>query len=258
MTAFRNQRLEILTPEGVLFGLPLAGPIVRLLAWIIDALLIGAGLTAAGKLLALMAAINSDWYAAAVTIALFVISAGYGMFFEWWWGGQTPGKRILRLRVVDEEGLKLEFHQVAIRNIMRGIDSLPLLYLIGGAACLLSRNGQRLGDMAANTVVIRQSRLSPVDPAVFAAGRYNSLLDYPHIAAVLRQRASPALVDVSLQGLDRRNELSPEAQAEIFGELAVKFRELAKVPEDIQENLTDEQFVRGVLEVVTSSSLRRR
>lgn len=219
--------------------------------------MIGAGLTAASRALYLIRAVNSDWYGAAVTLAFFVISVGYGMFFEWWWSGQTPGKRMVHLRVADAEGLKLEFRQVAIRNIMRFIDSLPLLYLVGGAAALLSRDAQRLGDMAANTVVIRQNRFEPVDPAIFAAARYNSLLDYPRLAAVLRQRASPALVELAIHAIGRRGELSPESQAAVFAALGGSFRALVKFPEDIMVTLTDEQFVRNVLQVVASSSRRR-
>ncbi|HTA43135.1 MAG TPA: RDD family protein [Bryobacteraceae bacterium] len=257
MTATRRQRLEIVTPEGVQFGLPLAGPGTRLLAWTVDALLIGAGLTAASRALYVIRAINSDWYGAVVTLAVFVISVGYGMFFEWWWSGQTPGKRMMRLRVVDAQGLKLEFHQIAIRNLMRVVDSLPLLYLVGGVAALVSRDAQRLGDMAANTVVIRQNRFEPVDPAAFATARYNSLLDYPHLTAVLRQKASPALVDLAMQAVGRRDELSPEAQAEVFGALGARFRAVTRIPEEVIITLTDEQFVRNILQVVTASGRRR-
>lgn len=257
MTGARRQRIEIVTPEGVHFGLPLAGPVVRLIAWIIDALLIMAGVYAATQGLQLLQAISSDWYGASVAIAFFAISVGYGMFFEWWWSGQTPGKRALQLRVVDAQGLKLEFHQIAIRNIIRFVDSLPLLYLVGGVAALLSRDAQRLGDMAANTVVIRQNRFEPVDPAAFATPRYNSLLDYPHLTAVLRQKAAPALVDVAMQAIERRNELSAEAQAQVFGALGERFRQLTRIPEEVAVTLTDEQFVRNVLQVVTSAARRR-
>jgi uncharacterized RDD family membrane protein YckC len=257
MNGYRKQRLEIVTPEGVCFGLPLAGPVVRLVAWTIDALLIGASLSAAGQALSLLQAISSDWYGAASALAFFAISVGYGMFFEWWWSGQTPGKRIMLLRVVDAQGLKLEFQQIAIRNIMRLVDALPLLYLVGGAAALVSRDAQRLGDMAANTVVIRQNRFEPVDPAIFATARYNSLQAYPHVTAVLRQRSAPALVDVALQAVGRREELLPEAQIEVFGALGAKFREAARVPEEAMVTLTEEQFVRNVLQVVMTGGRRR-
>ena len=255
MPAKARQSIEIVTPEGVHFGLPLAGPVSRLLAWVIDAMLIGAGISAASQAMSLFGVVSSDWYAAALTLAYFVVSIGYGIAFEWWWSGQTPGKRLMRLRVVDALGLKLEFQQVAIRNILRFVDSLPLLYMVGGATALISRDAQRLGDMAANTVVIRQRSLEPLDPAVYAVARYNSLLDYPHIAAVLRQRSVPALVELALQAVARRDELSPDAQLEVFRVLGEKFRGVTRIPEEVTATLTDEQFVRNVLQVVMTNRI---
>jgi uncharacterized RDD family membrane protein YckC len=255
MTATRSQSVQILTPEGVRFSLPLAGIVTRLVAWAVDALLIGAGLSAASKAVSLFGVISSDWYAAAGTIAYFVISIGYGIVFEWWWSGQTPGKRIMNLRVVDAQGLKLEFQQIAIRNILRFVDSLPLLYMVGGTTALISRDAQRLGDIAASTVVIRRTSSDPPDPAIYATARYNSLLDYPHIAAALRQRSSPALVELALQALARRHELTPEAQLEVFRMLGAKFGEVVRIPEEIMVTLTDEQFVRSVLQVVMNNRI---
>jgi uncharacterized RDD family membrane protein YckC len=250
MSVARRQRIEIVTPEGVHFGLPLAGPVARLLAWTVDALLIGAGMSAAAQALSFMRTLSSDWYGAAVTIAYFVVSIGYGIFFEWRWGGQTPGKRLMLLRVVDAEGLHLAFHQIAVRNLLRFVDSLPVLYLIGGGAALLSRDSQRLGDMAANTVVIRGNRFAAPDSAALGAVKYNSLLDYPHVVAVLRQKSTPALVELALQALGRRNELGPESQVEVFGMLGGRFREVVRIPDEVMVTLTEEQFVRNVLQVV--------
>lgn len=255
MTATRSHSLEIVTPEGVHFGLPLAGPVARMLAWIVDAMLIGAGISAAGKAVSLFGVVSSDWYAAAATLAYFVISIGYGIAFEWWWSGQTPGKRLMRLRTVDALGLKLEFQQVAIRNILRFVDSLPLLYMVGGVTALITRDAQRLGDMAANTVVIRQRPLAPLDPTVYATVRFNSLLEYPHIVAVLRQRSAPALVELALQAVARRDELSPDAQLEVFRVLAEKFHGVTRIPEEVTATLTDEQFVRNVLQVVMTNRI---
>jgi uncharacterized RDD family membrane protein YckC len=250
----RRRSILIVTPEGVQFGLPLAGPVVRLLAWAVDSLLIFAGISAALRVLAVLQAINPDWYAAAATLAYFVISIGYGILFEWRWSGQTPGKRVMHLRVVDAQALKLTFHQIAIRNLLRFVDALPLLYLVGGAAVLLSRDAQRLGDMAAGTAVIRKSEFQPLDPVLFAIGKYNTLLAYPHVVTVLRQKAAPELVEVALQALGRRHELTPEAQVDIFRALGSRFRDVVKIPEEAMSTLTDEQFVRNVLQVVAGTS----
>ena len=69
-------------------------------------------------------------------ILYFVVWIGYGILFEWFWRGQTPGKRLFRLRVMDVNGLRLQFHQILMRNLLRAVDSLPACYLVGGLACL--------------------------------------------------------------------------------------------------------------------------
>jgi hypothetical protein len=170
-----------------------------------------------------------------------MISVGYGIFFEWFWGGRTPGKRIMHLRVVDAHGLKLEPSQVVMRNLLRFVDAIPAFYLVGGAAMLLSRDAQRLGDMAANTAVIRERRLAPVDAAMLAMGKYNSLLDYPHLVTRLRQRASPALVGV-VGTSDRK---PPLAQTRLCKLLILGiFRAFGAAVED--GHLTRSISVRGV------------
>ena len=112
-------------------------------------------------------------------LSYFVISIGYGILCEWAWRGQTVGKRMFRLRVVDAEGLRLQFNQVVTRNLLRAVDSLPFLYFIGGTVCWFSPRCQRLGDIAANTIVVRHLRQREPDLDQIMAGKYNSLRQYP-------------------------------------------------------------------------------
>ena len=127
-------------------------------------------------------------------LLFFVISTVYAIVLEWRWRGQTLGKRLLGLRVIDAQGLRLQLPQIALRNLLRAVDSLPLFYLVGGTACLVSRYGQRLGDLAANTVVAHERRRQRPDLEQIAPARYNSLLAYPQLAARLRSLASPEAV----------------------------------------------------------------
>lgn len=246
----RRREIVIETPEGVRFALPLAGPAARFLAWVIDALAIGAAMWILSELTRFAGRINGDWLVAFMTIAYFVISIGYGMACEWWWRGQTIGKRVMHLRVVDAQGLKLHFSQIAIRNLLRFLDALPLLYMVGGAAMALTRDSQRLGDLAANTAVIRHRDTALADLTTLAAGKFNSLREYPHLAARLRQKAPPELVEIAIQALARRDELDPASRVELFEKLAARFRALVPFPEEAAGALTDEQYVRGALEVI--------
>ena len=86
---------------------------------------------------------------------------------------------------MDEQGLRLKFSQVVIRNLLRPVDGLPLAYLLGGLACLISKRAQRLGDLAAGTIVVRHPTIFQPDLDQLMAGKYNSFRDYPHLEARL-------------------------------------------------------------------------
>lgn len=256
MISGAQRRLVIRTPEGVEFALVLAGPITRFLAWAIDGAAIIVASNMIGKLLSVLAFISPDVANTASTIAFFVISVGYGIAFEWLWRGQTIGKRVLGLRVMDARGLKLHVSQIVIRNVLRLVDMLPALYLVGGVACAVNRYSQRLGDVAANTVVVRRQPLAIPDANALLGERYNSLLDYPNLAARLRHRVTPELVEIGLEALSRRDTLDPAARIRVFDELSARFRELVEFPEEATLQITSEQYVRNAIGVILRSPAR--
>jgi uncharacterized RDD family membrane protein YckC len=243
-------KLTVRTPEGVLFSFALASPVSRFLAWSVDGAVIAAISSAVGICLNAMGAVNFDFARAISVIAYFVISIGYGIATEWRWRGQTIGKRLLRLRVMDEQGLRLRFNQIVIRNLLRAVDSLPGLYFLGGAACLLSPRAQRLGDFAASTVVIRSPKIAEPDLDQLARGKFNSLRQYPHLEARLRQRISPAEAAVLLEALLRRDDFEAGARVALFAELAAHCRSLVHFPPEAAETLADEQYVRNVVDIL--------
>ncbi len=242
--------LHITTPEGIEFSLPLAGPLTRFLAWTIDAVCVMALFMIASKLLQPFYVWFPGFAMAILFLATFIIGIGYGITLEWFWRGQTLGKRLLRLRVMDEQGLRLKFSQVVIRNLLRFVDRLPVAYLVGGLACLYSRHAQRLGDFAASTIVVRQPKLTEPDLAQLLAGKFNSLRAHPHLAARLRQRASPGEAAIALQALVRRGDLDPAARLVLFSELAAHFRAMVEFPPADTEGISDEQYVRNVVDIL--------
>src|SRR5262252_5374555 len=155
----KTSSLQVRTPEGIVFSQLLAGPVIRFWAWLIDFLCITVLIVVLGFMLLLLELISPNLGAAAATVAYFVISIGYPITCEWSWRGQTVGKRLLRLRVVDAEGLRLQFNQIVTRNLLRFVDCLPLFYFVGGLVCWFSPKCQRLGDIAANTLVIRSPQI---------------------------------------------------------------------------------------------------
>ena len=242
--------MAIQTPEGVRFSLTLAGPATRFLAWLIDLAVILVSYLIVMHVVRLFALISLDWTAAFGVVLFFVLSIGYPIVLEWAWRGQTVGKWLLRLQVMDVQGLRLHFAQIVVRNLLRFVDALPFFYLVGGVACLVSRYGQRLGDLAANTVVVRRPRLATPDLDQLLADKYNSFRAYPHIEARLRQRVTPDEARLATQALVRREQLGPEARVRVFAEIADHFRTLATFPEEASYGMTDEQYVRNVVDVV--------
>jgi uncharacterized RDD family membrane protein YckC len=246
----KTAALQVRTPEGIVFSQPLAGPVVRFLAWFIDALCIGAILLAVSLSLAALRVISGNLATAAGTLAYFVISIGYGIVCEWTWRGQTIGKRLFRLRVVDAEGLRLQFNQIVTRNLLRFVDALPVFYFVGGLVAWLSPKCQRLGDIAGNTIVIRNPRLVQPDLDQLLAGKFNSLRLYPHLAARLRQRVGSGEAALALHALLRRDEIDPAARIELFADLAAFFQGLVQFPPEATDGITDEQYLRNVVDVV--------
>lgn len=250
MRSARTNTLQLKTPEGIVFSLPLAGPVSRFLAWSVDQACI---LSAADLLREVMRGVGilmPGLASAAFVIAYFVISIGYAIAFEWFWRGQTLGKRALGLRVMDEQALRLEFSQIVVRNLLRFVDALPALYLVGGTACAFSRKFQRLGDLAGNTIVVRNAEAAQPNLEQILGGKFNSLLEHRHLAARLRQRVSPAMAGIALESLLRRDEFQPVARLQLFADLAQHFRELVEFPPESVEQLSDEQLVRNVVEIL--------
>ncbi len=246
----RSDALRIRTPEGVVFPLPLAGTITRFVAWMIDLACIGALTSTVAIFLRMLTIVSIDLSRAATLMAYLAISIGYGVACEWWWRGQTVGKRLLRLRVIDEQGLKLQFSQILMRNLMRFVDALPVFYLVGGLAAFISRRAQRLGDFVSNTVVVRMPRVTAPELERVLSGKFNSLREQRHLAARLRQRIGPDMAKVILQALVRRDELDPPARVALFGEITVALRGLVEFPIEFTEGLTDEQYTRNVADIV--------
>lgn len=162
---------SISTPENVTFGYGIAGLGSRFVAAIIDTLLTGALLLLLNILLVVslrqvadasptvsMAAEDPGW-AVGLGLALyallnFAILWGYYLIFELGWQGQTPGKRLAKIRVVRLDGGVPGFLEIAIRNLVRIVDFLPFAYALGFIVMFLSRETRRLGDYAAGTLVV--------------------------------------------------------------------------------------------------------
>jgi uncharacterized RDD family membrane protein YckC len=146
---------RIATPEGIELTLRLAGPVPRALAWAID-LLLRAVLLA---IIALTAAALRQFGAGIILLSAFLIEWLYPAWFEATWGS-TPGKRAFGLVVLNDDGTPLRWSASLTRNLLRAVDFLPALYFAGFVTMVMNRDFKRLGDFAANTLVVyREEKL---------------------------------------------------------------------------------------------------
>ncbi len=250
----RLERLHVVrTPEYVEFEFLLAGPMSRFLAWTLDALVA----TAAAGAVTLAVWLAGFWVpglALAVTfIVWFLASWAYFVMSEHWLGGQTLGKRALGLRAIQQSGVRLTFYHAALRNLVRALDHLPVLYLAGGALSLFSASGRRFGDLAAGTVVIRERRR--VLPADIAAHDQAALLLKVDRRGEERiARASVEEREVLLSAALRREELAMGARLALFQRLSEYAGERFGLTRP--EHLSDEKFVLAVAALVARGRSR--
>ncbi|MGB8989879.1 MAG: RDD family protein [Candidatus Sulfotelmatobacter sp.] len=179
-----------------------------------------------------------------ITLVEFAIGFAYSALLEGFWNGQTIGKRLFHLRVIDQDGLPIRMEQAWVRNLMRVFDALPFAYLVGGLSVLSSPLMQRFGDRVAGTLVVRQTPLAAPVEEFWMQQKYNSFKDYPAIAIKLRRAATPELATLIQDSLRRRNELAVYSRREIYRELATYLQcEISPFPDELIERLSDEQYL---------------
>jgi uncharacterized RDD family membrane protein YckC len=171
--------LDIETPEHVAIGYSLADLGSRFVALLLDVLILGATLTALALVpLALVTWAGgvppalAGWGIGALVLVGFTVGWGYFIFFEGLRDGQTPGKRRVGIRVVSEGGYPVTLRGAAIRNLVRAVDIQPIpACIVGGVTMLLHPRTQRLGDLAAGTVVVRERTIAALPEAAAVEGR---------------------------------------------------------------------------------------
>ena len=219
----------IRTPENVTFQFELAGIASRAVAWAIDIVVFVVVLIVANVVISTLTPVAGGFASAVFYVIAFVMQWFFTSVLEWWWGGRTVGKYLVGIRTLTTRGVKMSFLQSMIRNIVRIVDLLPGIYLAGGLSALIDRNGARLGDLAAGTIVVRERRAAPPSVVVPASERYNSFVDDPSIALAARRITAPerdAMVGLSL----RREQLPLPVRRELFARLADHLEERLGVP----------------------------
>ena len=244
-----RDQLSIETPELVGIELPLAGIGSRCVALLVDSLVQGFSVMFVFFLgILLMSALprlspvkptagSSDpakWALALVILTPFLLQWGYFTLFEAFWNGQTPGKRWLHLRVIQQSGRPIGLFESMGRNLIRIIDMVPGFYLVGGVCIFATRRQQRLGDMVAGTLVVHsvpvETPMLPEGTRTFTA----AALERPLPPALAKTMDLPAdavarLSRVDLQLLEnflaRRLDLPLDVRASLGERLARRMAE---------------------------------
>jgi len=244
-----DRDIDIRTPESIEFNYELAGLGSRFLALVVDqviqiAVLLGiffAIVAAASRLSegrAVAASAEAEKIGGAILVALvvivvFTILFGYFIAFEALWNGQTPGKKLLGIRVVRDGGYPVDFGAALIRNLIRVGEFALGYYLLAALSTVLSPENKRLGDYAAGTIVVRDAKLG-------LARRRDALTPPEYAPTLYLSGEERALIK---RFLERRDVLDPSKRRELAAKLAERVRdrlspELRRLdPESLLERL---------------------
>jgi len=226
------------TPEQISLELPLAGIGSRSLALALDTLIqVVAGLALFVVWVSLRAPdlargsggakAGGAWTAALLVLAAFLLQFGYFAYFEAIWNGQTPGKRYLRLRVIRLSGQPISAYEAVTRNLLRIVDSIPVIYAVGILCALLSSQSRRLGDYVAGTVVVHEQPIELTTDSQ-GTGPQPATMELPVGVELLTDEF--LLIETFFA---RRHQLTPEVRAQMARQIVARLASrLGIAPQD--------------------------
>jgi len=241
-----DRTVRVRTPESIAFTYELAGLGSRFLAVAIDMTvqtLVMAGIiwgllyagthigAAAAREASKVTKFEQNLAIAFIVAIVFIVYFGYFIVFETFWNGQTPGKKIMGLRVVREGGYPADFASIAIRNVIRVGEAVAGLYAISAVVALLSPENKRLGDMAAGTLVVRDA----------PAAKLAEILEEPPESArpIMLSAQERSLIDLFVA---RRQGMAPGNRAVMAARIAERVR--PRVSRDLQQLDDDDLLTR--------------
>jgi uncharacterized RDD family membrane protein YckC len=232
------------TPEGLALELTLAGVGSRFTAAIVDAFIQFGVLFV---ILITIGLLQNNVIAAIGGIASFLWFMGYDIAFETRASGRTPGKRWTGLRVVRVDGRPVDFRSSAVRNFLRIVDILPTFYLVAIVTIFISRKNQRLGDMAAGTIVVREKK-GEADFVPFVPEQFVT----DDLATWDVSRVSAADIATVRQFLERRSGIEAAARQRVARELARRLWPNVVGP---SEGIAPERFLEQLVAAKAARSL---
>ncbi|QDT34196.1 RDD family protein [Thalassoglobus polymorphus] len=246
-----DTRTEIETPENVILTFDLAGPGSRASAYIIDLALRMAVAWGLIYLIGFMIPLMGDGLPVGILlVGIFLLEWGYTALFEGFCNGQTPGKKMLKLRVIKDAGYPIHFYDAALRNLLRAADFLPVGYGVGLLSMAATKRMQRLGDLVAGTIVVR----ADVHTYKRNPGAFRNVEPILPTECDRRFHVSERTLDVIEQLLWRREQLGRRRVEEIASILAQPIADqLGYRLGDNRNGSRDILFLRRILKTFTSS-----
>jgi len=247
-----SDKLVIDTPEQMPLEFAIAGIGSRFLALALDSVIqFGAG---AGVFIVLailgatlpLSSLPRLWFLAAFGFIVFLLLFGYFAFFEIAWNGQTPGKRVVGLRVVKETGRPLTPSEAIGRNLMRIVDQLPAFYAVGMLVALLNSKNKRLGDFIAGSVVVRETAMKDIKPIWHTSQSAHPpgglpLSEAARISTTALSLEELALVDAFLQ---RRSDLAEDVRSRMAAEIVARLQ--PKLAPGVQSRFSPESLLEAL------------
>jgi uncharacterized RDD family membrane protein YckC len=204
--------IEVIAPENIAFSYRIAGPFRRFPAYLIDFLFRTLVLTGLAFALSFISVLLGEAVFAIWIVCYFLGSWFYGGFFEAYWNGQTPGKRLMGLRVLCTNGRPINGYQAVMRNLIRIVD----LMFVGMLIMSCNRRFQRIGDLVCGTMVVKEERPWMRGVAQIDDARAYQLASYlPSDLQVSRSMAR-ALAHYA----ERRQFFSPARRREVAAHIA--------------------------------------
>ena len=243
-----DSRIRVVTPENIAFEYRVAGPFWRLPAYLIDLAIRLAAFASITTVAALAFGFAGLFGMAFLVMLLlwFVLAWFYGGLFETFWNGQTPGKRVMQLRVIRTDGRPINALQAILRNILRVVDALPAFvrtaelvyptYLLGLVVAACSSRYQRLGDLACGTMVVIEERARIRGVERFDEAT-DQAVDALAAAVPASWTASRSLARALSQYVERRKYFGRERRKEIARHVGNVLVERLRLPADTNHDV---------------------
>ncbi|MDJ0598636.1 MAG: RDD family protein [Crocosphaera sp.] len=247
-------RFKIETPESVELEFTLAGIGNRVYAFVIDSIILGLIITIL-LIFAALSFLNTGlisnifgipqnqaflWILAIQFFIIFVTYVGYFVCFETLWQGETPGKRYVKIRVIQDNGRPINLQQATLRALLRPIDDL---FFLGIFFIIFGQQEKRIGDWVAGTIIIQEGQ-GKKGTNLTVSKEAEDLANYLQTNANLSKLLPEDFATIR-RYLQRRDEMFTEARVELARKLAYQVKDIIEL-EDIPENITANLFLEAV------------